>query len=97
VETERPGREWKRVESVLSWLATGGCDLDRVHTQSGYDTGNREQALPILVPDVIVLAHEAATFARTQLGEEVEDKIRTFIRDLRRWSARRDFGMRSTR
>lgn len=69
---------------LLSWLAAGHIELDRSHTQSGFDTGNQEHRLPILVPDVIVRAHEAATFTRDKLGEEVQDQIRSLIAELRK-------------
>lgn len=68
-------------------MATGGCEMDRAHTQSAFDTG-REQGLPVLVPDVVVYAHEAATFARSKLSEEVQDELRARISELRKWLGR---------
>jgi hypothetical protein len=76
--------EQECLDGLLSWLAAGHIELDRSHTQSGFDTGNQEHRLPILVPDVIVRAHEAATFTRDKLGEEVQDKIRALIAELRK-------------
>jgi hypothetical protein len=76
--------EQECLDGLLSWLAAGHIELDRSHTQSGFDTGNQEHSLPILVPDVIVRAHEAATFTRDKLGEEVQDKIRALIAELRK-------------
>ncbi|EGK86914.1 hypothetical protein D0A34_20225 [Microcoleus vaginatus PCC 9802] len=76
--------EQECLDGLLSWLAAGHIELDRSHTQSGFDTGNPEHSLPILVPDVIVRAHEAATFTRDKLGEEVQDKIRALIAELRK-------------
>ncbi|MCU0547618.1 MAG: hypothetical protein MUE44_36575 [Oscillatoriaceae cyanobacterium Prado104] len=88
INTERleQDKEHERecMDGLLSWLAAGHIDLDRCHTQSGFDTGNQESSLPILVPDVIVHAHEAATFARSRLGEEVQDRIRELIAELRK-------------
>lgn len=76
--------EQECLDGLLSWLAAGHIELDRSHTQSGFDTGNQEHRLPILVPDVIVRAHEAATFTRDKLGEEVQDQIRSLIAELRK-------------
>ena len=79
-----PGQEEGALEGMLSWLATDGWDLDRLHTQSSFDTGDREGQLPILVPDVTLLAHETVTFARDKLSEEVQDEIRRLIFELRK-------------
>jgi len=88
INTERlerePEHEQECLDGLLSWLAAGHIELDRGHTQSGFDTGNQEHRLPILVPDVIVRAHEAATFTRDKLGEEVQDQIRALIAELRK-------------
>ena len=83
LESDRE-HEQECLDGLLSWLAAGHIELDRSHTQSGFDTGNQEHRLPILVPDVIVRAHEAATFTRDKLGEEVQDKIRALIAELRK-------------
>lgn len=73
------------LEGILSWLTYGGWDQDHAHTQLEFDTGNTgDKGMPILVPDVLVLAHEAVTFARSLLGEEVEDEIRMLVSELRR-------------
>lgn len=77
-------QEEKALEGMLSWLATDGWALDDRHTQSSFDTGNREGQLPILVPDVTLLSHETVTFARDKLGEEVQDEIRRLIVELRK-------------
>lgn len=84
LEQEAEHHEQECLDGLLSWLAAGHIELDRSHTQSGFDTGNQEHRLPILVPDVIVRAHEAATFTRDKLGEEVQDKIRALIAELRK-------------
>jgi hypothetical protein len=84
LEKEGEHHEQECLDALLSWLAAGHIELDRSHTQSGFDTGNQEHSLPILVPDVIVRAHEAATFTRDKLGEEVQDKIRALIAELRK-------------
>lgn len=79
-------RDWtkeKHLDTVLSWLATNGCAMDRAHTQTGHDQRD-DGGLPILVPDVIVSAHEATTFSRDKMSEEVQDEIHTLINDLRR-------------
>src|SRR5690349_24412375 len=55
------------------WLLVGhpnASTLDHGHTHPAFDTG-REPGLPILVPDVIIAAHEAASFARDKISEEV--------------------------
>ena len=73
----------KHLDGVLSWLATNGCAMDGAHTQTGYDQRD-DGGLPILVPDVIVSAHEATTFSRDKMSEEVQDEIHSLINDLRR-------------
>lgn len=77
-------QEQRSLEGFLSWMANGGWTLDFGHTQSGFDTSDREQRLPILVPDVILTAHETVTFARDVLGQEVQDEIRRLIVELRK-------------
>lgn len=79
-----PDSYHKSLDKMLSWLADGNWVLDYGHTQSGFDTGDQQNRLPILVPNVTFLAHEAATFARNKLGEEVQDEIRALIAELRR-------------
>lgn len=84
-------RDWvkeKHLDTVLSWLATNGCAMDGAHTQTGYDQRD-DSGLPILVPDVIVSAHEATTFSRDKMSEEVQDEIHTLINELRRRSPSR--------
>lgn len=71
-------------DGLLSWLTYGGWDYDHAHTQLEFDTGDGSNGLPILVPDVLIPAHEAVTFARSLLGEEVEDEIRTLVAELKR-------------
>ncbi|MBC6421500.1 MAG: hypothetical protein GDA43_09750 [Hormoscilla sp. SP5CHS1] len=81
---DKPNSYQKNLDEMLSWLAAGHWELDFNHTQSGFDTGNSQQSIPILVPDVTILAHEAATFARNKLSEEVKDQIRELIAELRK-------------
>jgi hypothetical protein len=88
VLTRAPEKGEAHLRTLLTWMATGGCEMDRGHTQPAFDTG-REPGLPILVPDVIVAAHEAAMFGRDKMSEEVQDEIRNRIADLRRWITRR--------
>lgn len=80
----QPDSYQQNLDKMLSWLAAGHWELDRGHTQSGFDTGDAQNSFPILVPDVTLHAHEAATFARDKLSEEVEDEIRSLIAELRR-------------
>ncbi len=81
---DKPNSYQKNLDEMLSWLAAEHWELDFNHTQSGFDTGNSQQSIPILVPDVTILAHEAATFARDKLSEEVKDQIRSLIAELRK-------------
>jgi len=81
---DKPNSYQKNLDEMLSWLAAEHWALDRHHTQSGFDTGNSQQGIPILVPDVTILAHEAATFARDKLSQEVKDQIRELIAELRK-------------
>ena len=79
---QKPDSYQKNLDKMLSWLAAGHWELDRGHTQSGFDTGEAQNNFPILVPDVTLYADEAARFARDKLSEEVHDKIRDLITDL---------------
>ncbi|WP_157724344.1 hypothetical protein, partial [Salmonella enterica] len=54
----------KNLDKMLFWLAAGHWELDRGHTQSGFDAGEALLHFPVLVPDVILHADEAARFAR---------------------------------
>lgn len=74
----------RNIQEFLSWLAGNEMQLDDGHTQTAFDTGDRERQLPVLVPDVIYRAHETVTFARDVLGQEVQDEIRRLIVELRR-------------
>lgn len=81
-------QEKRAFEGLLSWLAEdGGWDLDRYHTQSRFENDQQSnRSLPILVPDVIITAHETVTFARSEIGIEVQDALRELIENLRRRS-----------
>ena len=68
VMTKAPDKGEVHLRTLLTWMATGGGEFDHGHTHPAFDTG-REPGLPILVPDVIVAAHEAATFARDKISE----------------------------
>jgi hypothetical protein len=71
------------MHDLAAWMASGGMELDRAHSQDAFDPGH-DGGLPILVPDVVVAAHETATFARTVLGQEVTDSLRELVAELRR-------------
>lgn len=73
----------KDVHGLLAWLASDGTELDRRHTQESMDPGH-EGGLPILVPDVIMAAHETVTFARNILGDEFVDALKELVAELRR-------------
>ena len=73
--------------AMLGWLASGGGDLSR-HVRSG-DAQGEGTSLPVVVPDVLVLAHEAATFAKRVLGEEVEQRLLQYVALLRQQFGRR--------
>jgi hypothetical protein len=77
--------EREALDAVLSWYGSGGCELDYGHAQDGVEVAN-PGAIPILVPDVILTAHEAVTFGRDYIGEEVEEALRGLIATLRRSS-----------
>lgn len=70
--------------SLLSWLSDSGWERDEAHTQTDFDFDDEGGGLPVLVPNVIVPAHEAVTFARDKLGEEVEESLRKLISELRK-------------
>jgi hypothetical protein len=84
-DTER--RALQDAHDLLAWMAEGGMELDGYHTQDAFDPAH-EGGLPILVPDVIVGAHETATFARSVLGEDFTDAVKELVAELRRRSAR---------
>jgi hypothetical protein len=69
---------------LLAWLSENGWERDEAHTQSDFDIEGDGGGLPVLVPNVIVPAHEAVTFARDKLGEEVEESLRKLISELRK-------------
>ncbi|GIK76137.1 hypothetical protein FBR02_00145 [Anaerolineae bacterium CFX9] len=75
--------EVRSMEGMLAWLASGGWEFDHAHNPTGFDTG-QGGGIPILVPDVVVPSHETVTFARDQVGEEVEDALRQLITELRK-------------
>lgn len=75
--------ECQSMEGMLAWLASGGWEFDHAHNPTGFDT-KPGKGIPILVPDVVVPAHETVTFARDQIGEEVEDALRSLITELRK-------------
>ncbi len=76
---QKPSSYQKSLDKMLSWLAAGHWELDFGHTQSGFDTGEGQNNYPVLVPDVIRYADEAARFARDKLSNEIEDEIRSLI------------------
>jgi hypothetical protein len=76
------------IRGLLSWTAANGMELDRGHTQTDFDT-HRNGRLPVLVPSVIVSAHEAAMFTRNVLGDEFTDALRSLIAELRRRQSQR--------
>jgi hypothetical protein len=74
----------KNLDKMLSWLAAGHWELDRGHTQSGFDIGETQNNFPVLLPDVTLYADETARFARDKLSEEIEDEIRSLVTELKR-------------
>lgn len=85
VETTNPGREQHYLESMLGWLATGGFELDFGHSHVDFEAGEQADRIPILVPDVVLSAHEAAGFTRTKLHDEVEQDLHERIAKLSRF------------
>lgn len=79
---QKPSSYQKNLDKMLSWLAAGHWERDSGHTQSGFDTGQAQNNYPVLVPDVILYADEAARFARDKLSDEIEDEIRSLITKL---------------
>ncbi len=69
--------------TLLSWYKAGKFAFDSAHQQDNVAVGDA-QGIPILVPDVIVSAHEAVTFGRDYIGDEVDSEIRQLISELRR-------------
>ena len=75
--------ERSSLASMLGWLASSGWALDHYHSPAGFNT-QEPKGIPILVPDVVVPAHEAVAFGREKVGEEVEDALRQLITELRK-------------
>ena len=80
----------KNLEQMLSWLVAENWFRDGQHTQSGFQRTDTSSNFPILIPEVTYLAHEAATFARDKLSEEIQDEIRALIAELRKRVERRN-------
>jgi len=87
VDLHQPDSYQRNLDKMLSWLADGNWELDYAHAQSGFDS-QEEQGLPILVPNVTLLAHEAATFSSSKFREEVQDQLRDLIADLKKLMAK---------
>lgn len=71
------------LDAVISWMTQGGCDLDEGHTQLDFQNAENGRGMPVLIPDVLVAAHEAAGFARSLLSEEFIDEVRKLVSALR--------------
>ncbi|MBD2019289.1 hypothetical protein H6F43_03715 [Leptolyngbya sp. FACHB-36] len=80
---QQRSQEEEKFIGLISWIAEH-WEFDDYHSQSKFDTGNRDSRLPILVPDVTRSAHEVVTYARDVLGEEVQDRLRELIQHLRK-------------
>jgi len=66
------------LRTAMSWFArhhTGDMD----HLTDEYSSVND---MPVLVPRVVEQAHEASTFVRRRMHQEVESELRRFIADL---------------
>jgi hypothetical protein len=88
VETTDLAREPRQLESMLSWLATGGFELDFGHTHTSFESGGSQDRIPVIVPDVVLSAHEAAGFSRTKLRDEIEQDLHERIAKLSRFFKR---------
>lgn len=80
----------KNLDKMLSWLVAENWMRDAQHTQSGFQGTDTSSNFPILIPEVTFLAHEAATFARDKLSEEIQDEIRALIAELRQRMEKRN-------
>lgn len=80
------------VRSLLAWMAfNNGMIMDSAHSQTAFGS-IQTGGLPILVPTVIVAAHEAATFARRMLGDELTDSLKALVSELRRRQSQKSGG-----
>jgi hypothetical protein len=67
------------LERLLAWFCDPAHrDLDDAHALTGFG----KDSLPPWVPKVVIKAHEAATFARTEMASFVEEEVRRLIRKL---------------
>lgn len=83
IDVTRPSHEEDSFRSYISWLGSGGIDFDHYHPLPSYQNG-QQTGIPILVPDVLIPAHEAVTFARTHISQEIEEELSRLIAELRR-------------
>jgi hypothetical protein len=78
----------RALERLLSWFCNPAHrTFDYNHTLpigNSVEGGRKAQnGLAPLVPTVVVKAHEAATFVRTEMASAVEEEIRRLIREVR--------------
>ena len=72
----------RSLKALLAWLAEPARrTLDLDHARS--NTEGEDGTLAPLVPNVIVEAHGAATFTRTEMGQAIEEEIRRWISRIR--------------
>lgn len=83
IKVDDEEHEARSLAGMLGWLASDGWEFDNNHTPTGFDS-RESVGIPILVPNVVVRAHETVTFAREKVGEEVEDALRQLITELRK-------------
>jgi len=89
---DRGDRNLTHAGRALEWLLSWFCNpahrtFDYNHTLpigNSVESGRKAQnGLAPLVPTVVVKAHEAATFVRTEMASAVEEEIRRLIREVR--------------
>ncbi len=73
-------RAESNLEALLCWISQGRLVPDEDH--AWFEEAPAAQLFP-LVPDVVVEAHEAAKFARTDFAEQIEETIRRLIRQMK--------------
>ncbi len=83
IKVDDEEHEARGLSGMLGWLASDGWEFDNNHTPTGFGSPDTI-GIPILVPNVVVRAHETVAFAREKVGEEVEDALRQLITELRK-------------
>lgn len=72
----------RRLNDVLMWITDpDGLDEDGKHAVGGF--AEVSSSLPLMIPDVVAVAHKAVTFTRSEQTQNVQDEIYKLINLIR--------------